>query len=136
MLALNVIAHNMARWTTRIGGLDTTGNPDTTAAADDTNAAADYAASDTTAAAHNNNTTTTTTAASDETTTAPRRHHRSRPARKSFIATDTLRRHHLSIPGRLSRSARQLTLHLPRDWRWADAFNNMLANLRAVKLVT
>lgn len=91
-LALNVIAHNMARWTSRIGGLDTTEADDPTAPA--------------------------------------------RPARQSFIATDTLRRRHLCIPGRITTSARKLTLHLPTHWPWADAFNQMLTNLHSVVLVT
>jgi hypothetical protein len=89
-LALNVIAHNMADWTARLGGLDTAG------------------------------------------TTAD-----GGPARtKSFVATDTLRRHHLSMPGRVSRSARKLILHLPTNWPWATGFEDMLAKLRSVTLVT
>ncbi|MGI8751551.1 MAG: IS1380 family transposase [Acidimicrobiales bacterium] len=75
-VGLNVIAHNMARWTSRIGLGET------------------------------------------------------------LIATDTLRRHHLAMPGRITRSARKQTLHLPRRWPWADAFNTSLANLRAVTLIT
>ncbi len=73
-LALNVIAHNTARWTSRIGLGDT------------------------------------------------------------LIATDTLRRRYLRTPGRLTRSARRQTLHLPRNWPWADRFNTSLARLRAVLL--
>jgi hypothetical protein len=94
-LALNVIAHNMARWTTRLGGLDTADDP---------------AAGGPAAAAG--------------------------PARKSFIATDTLRRHHICVPGRTTTSARKLKLHLPTNWPWADAYNQMLANLRSIVLVT
>jgi hypothetical protein len=109
-LALNVIAHNMARWTTRIGGLDTT----------DADATNDPSITDLSA----DNTPV------DE-PIAP-----ARPARKSFVATDTLRRCHLCIPGRLTTSARKLNLHLPIYWPWADAFNQMLANLRSVTLVT
>jgi hypothetical protein len=107
-LAFNVMAHNMARWTSRLGGLDTTD------AADDptvTGPAADHIPVE------------------DPTTPAG-------PARKSFVATDTLRRHHLCMPGRVSSSARKLHLHLPTHWPWADAFNQMLANLRSVTLLT
>ena len=52
------------------------------------------------------------------------------------MATDTIRRHHLAMPGRLTRSARNLTVHLPLRWPWADAFNACLTNLRAVVLLT
>jgi hypothetical protein len=75
-LGLNVIAHNMARWTSRIGFGET------------------------------------------------------------LITTDTFRRHHLRIAGRLTRSARRLTLHLPKRWPWAKDFTAALINLRAVVLVT
>jgi hypothetical protein len=50
------------------------------------------------------------------------------------VATGTLRRHHLAMPGRITRSGRQTTLHLPRDWPWDDEFNHMLSELRSVKL--
>ena len=75
-LGLNVMAHNLARWTSRIG------------------------------------------------------------LGESLIATDTLRRRYLRTPGRLSRSARRTTLHLPRNWPWAEQFEQSLAKLRAVVLVT
>jgi hypothetical protein len=75
-LALNVTAHNLARWTSRIGLGET------------------------------------------------------------IVATDTIRRRHLAMPGRITHSARNLTLHLPQRWPWADAFNACLTNLRAVRLVT
>ncbi len=75
-LAFNVMAHNLARWTSRLGLGET------------------------------------------------------------LIATDTLRRRYLSTPGRVTRSARRLTLHLPRHWPWAKRFETSLANLRAVVLVT
>jgi hypothetical protein len=75
-LALNVVAHNLARWTSRIGLGET------------------------------------------------------------LVATDTIRRHHLAMPGRITRSARNLTVHLPQRWPWADAFATCLANLRAVELIT
>ena len=47
--------------------------------------------------------------------------------------TKTLRRR-FSIPGRLTRSARRLTLHLPRRWPWETQFNRALARLRAIPL--
>jgi Transposase DDE domain group 1 len=74
-LALNVIAHNLARWTSRIGLGET------------------------------------------------------------LVATDTIRRHHLAMPGRITRSARNRTVHLPHRWPWANAFDACLTNLRAVVLV-
>jgi hypothetical protein len=75
-LVFNVIAHNLARWTSRIGLGET------------------------------------------------------------VIATDTLRRRHLAMPGRITTSGRRLTLHLPRRWPWADAFDTALVNLRSIVLVT
>ena len=42
----------------------------------------------------------------------------------------------LALPGRLTRSGRQLTLHLPKRWPWAEPFAAALDNLRAVVLVT
>ncbi len=115
-LGLNVIAHNMARWTTRIGGLDTIEPADVPPRRD------------------TDDTDTTDTAASPGDAPAPpgagRRGH------KSFVATDTLRRRHLCVPGRIASSARKLTVHLPTNWPWADAFNEMLTNLRSVIVVT
>ena len=48
------------------------------------------------------------------------------------IALATLRRRFISVPGQLSRSARRTTLHLARNWRWAEAFLVALRALRAV----
>ena len=110
-LALNVMAHNMARWTCRLGGLDSTKAADATNNPAVSHLTADHTPVDDPAAP-------------------------ARPARKSFVATDTLRRRHLCMPGRLATSARKLTLHLPTNWPWADAFNQMLANLRSVTLTT
>ncbi len=109
-LGLNVIAHNMANWTARLGGLDTTdaATPNDTAVADDDSAVA------------------TSVESTGE----------KQPSRRSFIATDTLRRHHLRMPGRIATSARKLTLHLPTQWPWADEFNQMLTMLRSVTLAT
>ena len=109
-LALNVIAHNMARWTCRIGGLDTI-EPAAAAPPDDIDTTP--APADTPAAAGTG-----------------------RPAHKTFTATDTLRRRHLRMPGRLTTSGRKLTVHLPTNWPWADAFDDMLTKLRSVTLIT
>ncbi len=49
-----------------------------------------------------------------------------------IVTTKTLRRRFFSLPGRLTRSARRLTLHLPRHWPWAAAFSAALLQLRAI----
>jgi Transposase DDE domain group 1 len=36
--------------------------------------------------------------------------------------TATLRAHLVQVPARIARSARRLTLHLPRNWRWHNAW--------------
>lgn len=46
------------------------------------------------------------------------------------LTTKTLRRRFFSLAGRLTRSARRLTLHLPRGWPWQDRFNRALVRLR------
>jgi hypothetical protein len=43
--------------------------------------------------------------------------------------TATLRAHLITVPGRLARSARQLVLHLPADWRWEHPWQSVLAAL-------
>ncbi|MYA62609.1 MAG: hypothetical protein F4X94_08570 [Dehalococcoidia bacterium] len=48
------------------------------------------------------------------------------------LTTGTLWRRLFSLVGRLTRSARRLTLHLPRHWPWADRFSGALARLRAL----
>ena len=48
--------------------------------------------------------------------------------------TKTLRRRFFSLAGRLTRSARRLTLHLPRHWPWETQFSSALARLRALPL--
>jgi len=55
---------------------------------------------------------------------------------ETLITTDTLRRRHLRTPGRITRSGRKHTLHLPTRWPWAEQFNNSLARLRTIILVT
>jgi hypothetical protein len=47
-------------------------------------------------------------------------------------AARTLRRRLLAIPGRLTRSARQCTLHLPARWPWQLDFVRALARIRAL----
>jgi hypothetical protein len=44
----------------------------------------------------------------------------------------TLRRRLLQIPGRLTRTARQWTLHLPARWPWQNDFIRALARIRAL----
>ena len=73
-LAVQVIAHNLARWTARIG------------------------------------------------------------LAEGIVTTKTLRRRLFALAGRLTRSARQLTLHLPARWPWAVNFTAALARLRAIPL--
>jgi Transposase DDE domain group 1 len=47
-------------------------------------------------------------------------------------AARTLRRRLLALPGRLTRSARQWTLHLPARWPWQHDFIRALARIRAL----
>ena len=47
------------------------------------------------------------------------------------LATKTLRRRVLALGGRITRSARRLTLHLPKRWPWGIQFIGALARLRA-----
>ncbi|GAC1663347.1 MAG: IS1380-like element ISMsm10 family transposase [Candidatus Dormibacteraceae bacterium] len=44
----------------------------------------------------------------------------------------TFRRRLLQIPGRLTRTARQWTLHLPARWPWQTDFTNALTQIRAL----
>ena len=73
-LAVQVMAHNLARWTTRIG------------------------------------------------------------LGEQIVTTKTLRRRFFSLVGRITRSARLLTLHLPKRWPWEEQFSRALARLRAIPL--
>ena len=50
-------------------------------------------------------------------------------------AARTLRRRLLQIPGRLTRTARQWTLHLPARWPWQHDFIHALARIRALPAV-
>jgi hypothetical protein len=51
---------------------------------------------------------------------------------QTIRAARTLRRRLLSIPGRLTRTARQWTLHLPARWPWQHDFIRALARIRAL----
>ena len=53
---------------------------------------------------------------------------------EGVITTKTLRRRFFSLAGRLTRSARRLTLHLPKRWPWETQFTRALARLRALPL--
>ena len=53
---------------------------------------------------------------------------------EGVMTTKTLRRRFFSMAGRLTRSARRLTLHLPRGWPWAEQATLALARLRAIPL--
>ena len=51
-----------------------------------------------------------------------------------IVTTKTLRRRFFALAGRLTRSARRLTLHLPRRWPWEEQFSRALARLQAIPL--
>ena len=53
---------------------------------------------------------------------------------EQIMTTKTLRRRVFALAGRLTRSARRLTLHLPRRWPWEEQFSRALARLRAIPL--
>ena len=53
---------------------------------------------------------------------------------EQLATTKTLRRRFFSMAGRLTRSARRLTLHLPRGWPWAEQATLAVARLRAIPL--
>jgi hypothetical protein len=44
--------------------------------------------------------------------------------------TGTIRAQLINVPGRLARSARKVTLHLPRDWPWQAAWKQMATAAR------
>ena len=53
-----------------------------------------------------------------------------------IVTTKTLRRRFFALAGRLTRSARRLTLHLPRRWPWETQFSRALARLQAIPFPT
>ena len=53
---------------------------------------------------------------------------------EQIVTTKTLRRRFFALAGRLTRSARRLTLHLPRRWPWETQFSRALARLQAIPL--
>ena len=53
---------------------------------------------------------------------------------EQIVTTKTLRRRFFALAGRLTRSARRLTLHLPKRWPWEEQFSRALARLRAIPL--
>ena len=53
---------------------------------------------------------------------------------EQIVATKTLRRRVFALAGRLTRSARRLTLHLPKGWPWEEKVSRALARLRAIPL--
>ena len=53
---------------------------------------------------------------------------------EQIVTTKTLRRRVFALAGRLTRSARRLTLHLPKRWPWEEQFSRALARLQAIPL--
>ena len=53
---------------------------------------------------------------------------------EQVVTTKTLRRRFFSLADRLTRSARRLTLHLPRRWPWEAQFTGALTRLRTLPL--
>ena len=53
---------------------------------------------------------------------------------ETVVTTKTLRRRFFSLAGRITRKARQFTLHLPRRWPWESRFVSALIQLRAIPL--
>ena len=53
---------------------------------------------------------------------------------EQLVTTKTLRRRFFSLAGRLTRSARRLTLHLPKHWPWQEKVSRALIRLGAISL--
>ena len=53
---------------------------------------------------------------------------------EQIVTTKTLRRRFFALAGRLTRSARRITLHLPKHWPQEEKFSRALARLRAIPL--
>ena len=51
-----------------------------------------------------------------------------------IATTKTLRRRVFALAARLTRSARRLTLHLPKHWPWQETISRALTRLRAIPL--
>ena len=51
---------------------------------------------------------------------------------QQIVTTKTLRRRVFALAGRITRSARRLTLHLPRRCPWEEQFSRALAQLRDI----
>ncbi|GGT51865.1 hypothetical protein GCM10010207_60260 [Streptomyces atratus] len=43
--------------------------------------------------------------------------------------TATLRAHLIQVPARIARSARRITLHLPHNWPWRDAWTQLFGTV-------
>ena len=54
---------------------------------------------------------------------------------EGIVTTKTLRRRLFGLAGRLTRSARQVRLHLAARWPWAIGWTTALARLRAIRLL-
>jgi len=48
----------------------------------------------------------------------------------------TVRTQLINVPGRVATSSRQTTLHLPKNWAWADAFEHLHTQAKALLLAT
>jgi Transposase DDE domain group 1 len=53
---------------------------------------------------------------------------------ETLVTTPTVRTRHVGMPGRLARHARQLHLHLPARWPWAQQFQAGLERLRSLSV--
>lgn len=48
--------------------------------------------------------------------------------------TSTIRAHLINVPARIARSARRLTVHLPRRWPWQQAWTTLHAAIHTPSL--
>lgn len=53
---------------------------------------------------------------------------------EDLVMAKTIRVRYLSVPGRMTRSARESALHMPRNWPWRYRFAVALAKLRAISI--
>jgi len=56
--------------------------------------------------------------------------------RLARATTATIRRTLVHVPARLARSARRVTLHLPKDWPWETAFARLFTSTQAPPVAT